>query len=231
MNHLLYLHGFASSADGRKPNYLRPLLADYPGVAFHTLDFSPTPTDFEYLTVTGMIHRLRQYILDHDLASVALIGSSMGGLVALNYAARFPGVMRLLLLAPALTYLSGERVGLPLAEWQASGVGEVFHYGFSRPVPLRYELEVDGRFYHTAPPPPAPIIILHGAQDEVVPVMASREYAARYPEQVQLIEVAAGHDINAHLPLIWQVAQRFLLPPGGALAGETDRGLARREDR
>ena len=211
MTHLLYLHGFASSANGRKPDYLRSQLARQPDVSFHALDFSPTPADFAYLTVTGMINRLRQYILDRDLATFALIGSSMGGLVALNYAARFPGATRLLLLSPALIYLSGERVGLLLTEWQAKGVGEVFHYGFNRPVSLRYDLEIDGRFYHTPPPPPAPITIIHGTQDAVVPIVASREYAARYPEQARLIEVEAGHDINAHLPLIWQVTQRFLL--------------------
>jgi uncharacterized protein len=179
MNHLIYLHGFASSAGGHKPNYLRPRLADRPDVTFHAFDFSPTPADFEYLTVTGMINRLRQYVLDQALTEFALIGSSMGGLVALNYAARFPGVARLLLLSPALTYLSGERVGLSLAAWQANGVGEVFHYGFNCPVPLRYDLQIDGRFYHTPPPPPAPITILHGTQDEVVPV--DRQPGVRRP--------------------------------------------------
>lgn len=218
VTHLLYLHGFASSAGGRKPSYLRPLLAGRPDVTFHAFDFSPTPADFAYLTVTGMINRLRQYVLDQELTDFTLVGSSMGGLVALNYAARFPGAARLLLLAPALTYLSGERVGLPLAEWQAKGVGEVFHFGFNGPVPLRYDLEIDGRFYHTPPPPPAPIAIIHGTQDEVVPIAASREYAARYAEQVKLIEVEAGHDLNEHLPLVWQVTQRFLLD---AAAGES----------
>lgn len=211
MRYILFLHGFASSANGRKPQYLRPLLAELPDVTFHALDFSPTPIDFTYLTVTGMISRLRQYILDRELEQVSLVGSSMGGLVALNYAHRFPGVARLLLLSPALSYLSGERGGASLADWQASGTGEVFHYGFNRPVPLRYDLEIDGRFYHTPPPPPAPITIIHGAQDEVVPVAASRDYAVRHAGQVQLIEVDAGHDINAHLPLIWQVTRRFLL--------------------
>jgi len=214
MTHLLFLHGFASSANGRKPQFLRPLLANLPDVTFHALDFSPTPIDFTYLTVTGMINRLRQYILDHALNAVSLIGSSMGGLVALHYAQRFGGVARLLLLSPALTYLSGERVGMSLAQWQASGVGEVFHFGFNRPVPLHYDLEVDGRFYHIAPPPPAAITIIHGTQDEVVSITASREYAVRYADQVQLIEVEAGHDINAHLPLIWEVTQQFLLNSG-----------------
>jgi hypothetical protein len=181
-----------------------------PNVTFHAIEFSSTPADFEYLTVTGMINRLRQYILDLDLHDVGLIGSSMGGLVGLNYAHRFPGVTRLLLLSPALTYISGDRVGIPAAQWQETGVGEVFHYGFNKPVPLRYDLEVDGRLYQTPPPPPAPITILHGALDEVVPITASREYASAYPQQVKLIEVSAGHDINAHLPLIWELVQQLL---------------------
>jgi pimeloyl-ACP methyl ester carboxylesterase len=88
MTHMIYLHGFASSANGRKAQYLRPRLATRPGVTFRALEFSPTPADFEYLTITGMINRLRQYILDHALTAVRLIGSSMGSLVGLNYAHR-----------------------------------------------------------------------------------------------------------------------------------------------
>jgi hypothetical protein len=48
-------------------------------------------------------------------------------------------------------------MGLSLTRKQADGVGELFHYGFSRPVPLRYGLEQDGRFYRT--PPPAPLTL------------------------------------------------------------------------
>jgi pimeloyl-ACP methyl ester carboxylesterase len=69
----------------------------------------------------------------------------------------------------------------------------------------------NGRFYQTPPPPPAPITIIHGREDEVVPFAASREYARAYPDQVQLIEVTAGHDINAHLPLIWETLQQVCL--------------------
>ena len=211
MKHIIYLHGFASSAKGTKAQYLRPRLEVMPDVVFHALEMAPTPLDFTYQTVTGMINRLRQYILDHELAEVSLIGSSMGGLVSLNYAHRFPGVTRILLLSPALTYISGERVGMPVAEWQEKGVGEIFHYGFNQPVLLRVDFEEDGRFYQTPPPPPAPITILHGTQDEVVPVADSGAYAAAYSDQVQLIEVEAGHDINAYLPKIWEVTEQFLV--------------------
>ena len=154
-----------------------------------------------------MINRLRQYILDHVLTDVHLIGSSMGSLVGLNYAHRFGGIAHLLLPAPALTYLSGERVGLSLAEWEADRVGEIFHYGFNRLVRLRYDLEVDGRFYQTPPPPPAPITIIHGTEDKVVSVGANRDYTQAYPDQVQLIEVTAGHDINA----LWERLQQVCL--------------------
>ena len=77
-------------------------------------------------------------------------------------------------------------------------------------VRLRSALDVDGRLYQISPPPPAPIHIIHGTQDEVVPVEDSRQYAARYP-QVQLTEVEAGHDINDHLNMVWEVVESFLL--------------------
>jgi uncharacterized protein len=141
----------------------------------------------------------------------ALLVALWGRPVGLNYAHRFGGVAHLLLLSPALTYLSGKRVGLSLAQWQADGVGELYHYGFNRLVPLRCDLEVDGRFYQTTPPPPAPITIIHGTEDEVVPIAASRAYARAYPDQVQLIEVAAGHDLNGHLSLIWETLQQVCL--------------------
>jgi uncharacterized protein len=48
------------------------------------------------------------------------------------------------------------------------------------------------------------LAIIHGTEDEVVPITASRAYARAYPDQVQLIEVTAAHDINGHLPLVWQ---------------------------
>jgi hypothetical protein len=182
-----------------------------PDVTFHAIEMAPTPADFTYQTITGMINRLRQYILDRELAGVSLIGSSMGGLVSLNYAHRFPGVARLLLLAPALTYISGERVGMPVDEWLEEGEGNLFHFGFQQNIPLRYDFEQDGRFYQTTPPPPAPITILHGTQDEVVPVTASRAYAQAYPQQVQLIEVEAGHDINAYLSQMWELTVQFLI--------------------
>ena len=103
---ILFLHGFASSARTTKSQYFLEHLAGRPQVAYHAIDFNPTPTDFEYMTATGLINRLRQYVLDNALQSFSLIGSSFGGLVATHYAHRYGGVRRMLLLAPALRWRS-----------------------------------------------------------------------------------------------------------------------------
>ena len=69
---ILLLHGFASSGQSTKAQYFREKFKALPQVEFHTIDFNPTPRDFEYMTVTGMINRLRQYVLDHRLENISL---------------------------------------------------------------------------------------------------------------------------------------------------------------
>ena len=62
---VLYLHGFTSSGRSTKARYFRDKFEAFPQVEFHAIDFNPTPKDFEYVTTTGRINRLRQYVLDH----------------------------------------------------------------------------------------------------------------------------------------------------------------------
>lgn len=208
---VLYLHGFASSPQGTKARYLQKKLSGLPNVEFHVPDFNPTARDFEYMTTTGLIDRLRQYVLDHGLQRLLLIGSSYGGLIALHYAHRFGGVARMLLLAPGLAWLSGGLSDEALAEWERSHTSPMAHPAFDSEIPVRYDLQVDGLRYLNRIPPPTPVLIIHGQQDKTVPIDHSREYAAHYPEHVQLIEVQADHDLSPHLDMIWQHVSEFLL--------------------
>ena len=208
---VLLLHGFASSGQSAKAQYLREKLKALPQVEFHAIDFNPTPRDFEYMTTTGLINRLRQYVLDHHLGEVSVIGSSYGGLIALQYAHRFGGVERMLLLAPGLFWLSGGLAEEGLEQWEKAGIAPVFHYAFERELPVRYDLQVDGLRYPEPIPPPVPVTIIHGQSDDVVPIDHSRKYAANFPDKVQLIEVDADHDLDGHLELIWEHVQSFLL--------------------
>ncbi len=208
---VLYLHGFSSSAQSRKAQFFRNRFQAFPQVEFHTIDFNPTPKDFEYMTTTGLINRLRQYVLDHDLGHFSIIGSSFGGLIALHYAHRFGRVEKMLLLAPALTWLSGGLSEKELEQWRQAGAAPVLHEALGGEVSIRYDLQADGLRYLEPVPPPAPITIIHGHRDQTVPIEPARSYAARFPGKVQLIEVNSDHDLNGHLELIWEYVESFLL--------------------
>jgi hypothetical protein len=212
---ILYLHGFLSSGQSTKARFLRERLASLPEVTFQAIDFNPTPRDFETMTTTGQINRLRQYVLDHGLSHIALVGSSFGGLVAVHYAHRFGGVARMLLLAPAVVWLSGGLSEQELQQWEEAGAAPVFHPAFDREVPIRYDLHLDGLRYLEPVPPAAPAVIIHGRGDRTVPIAHSRAFAADYPDDVRLIEVQADHDLNQHLDLVWDTVQSFLLEVDG----------------
>jgi len=210
MKNILYLHGFASSGQCTKAQYLRKKFQAFQ-VEFHAVDFSPTHKDFEYMTTTGLINRVRQYVLDHHLENIHIIGSSYGGLIAVHYAHRFGGVEKMLLLAPGLTWLSGGLGEDALEQWEKAGAVPVFHYAFEQELALRYDLQVDGLCYLEPVPPAAPTTIIHGYNDTNVPIAPSRVYATDFPDSVRLIEVDAGHDLNGHLEFIWEYVQSFLL--------------------
>jgi hypothetical protein len=217
MTTLLHLHGFLSSARSTKARFFRERFAARPDVAFHAIDFSPTPRDFEYLTVTGMINRLRQFVLDRGLLASGgggIIGSSLGGLVAVHYAHRFGGVDRLVLLAPGLRWLSGRLTEEEMRAWEEAGAASIVHPAFGKEVSLRFDLELDGRLYREPVPPAAPTLIVHGRRDETVPFAHSRAYAETFPDRVRLVEVDADHDLNAHLDVIWEETTAFLARTG-----------------
>lgn len=208
---ILHLHGFASSGHSAKALYLRERLADIHGIEFLVPDFNPTRGDFEFLTVTGMINRLRQYILDRDLGNVSISASSLGCLVALHYARRFGGVKNLLLLAPVLSYSALPFPDELFALWEKEGSIEVPHFGFKEDLVLRYDFHRDGLAFAEQIPPPVPLTILHGKNDATIRIQNSREYTAAYPDRVALVELDSDHALLDCLDVIGAYAASFLV--------------------
>jgi pimeloyl-ACP methyl ester carboxylesterase len=208
---VLFIHGFASSAKAAKADFLRKRFKKLPNVELHVPDFNVTSVDFEHLTVTGMINRLRQYLLDYNLDNTCFIGSSLGALVSLHYAHRFGNVRRLLLLAPLLFYRPFSASKGMLEQWNNEGSIDVFHYAFNENVPLSYNFHLDGLNYARHLPPPAPVHILHGKNDDLVPIQNSREYAENYPDSVKLTELESDHMLHDQFDVIWEHTTSFLL--------------------
>lgn len=210
MTHVFYLHGFASGASSTKARWLAERLAPH-GVQLLCPDFNLP--DFSSLTVSRMIADVERWMATLDDGPVALIGSSLGALVAYHVAAANPRVDRLILLAPALDIAPSLRRGLGAAkvdDWQRSGSLEVFHYGYNEPRRVHYTLLEDaGRYDPFTTPLRIPVLAFQGRRDEAVSPEMVQRFAATRPN-VELHLLNDDHQMIASLPFIWEHTARFL---------------------
>jgi uncharacterized protein len=232
---IVYLHGFASSAQSSKATFLARKLAGH-GITLEIPDFNQP--DFSTLTVTRMIEQVGRLIDAAPAAPVTLIGSSLGGFVAVNIAAARPArIERLVLLAPALEFGPStssvpsratsrdggsrtNKVGeTEIAEWKASGRLMVFHYGYGRMLPVHYALYEDAHRYDAfGADIRMPVLVFQGRRDDAVDPATVEAWAAARPN-VDLHVLDDDHQLTASLPYIWDVTSRFL-----GIARESRRG-------
>jgi len=204
----IYLHGFASSPQSGKAQYLRDRFAAYQ-IHLTIPDFNQG--DFAHLTLTRQLKQV-EAILPPSATPVTLIGSSFGGLTAAWLGQQHVQVQRLVLLAPAFNFLSHwlPKLGdVQMQKWQESGYLRVYHYGEKRLLPLHYPFILDAKQYQEQQlQRPIPTLILHGRNDEVIPIQSSRDYASQR-QWVQLLELDSNHTLSNAMPEIWQAIRAF----------------------
>lgn len=207
MTRILYLHGFASGPASRKARYFSERL-EAAGARVAALDL--TQGDFEHLTIRSQLKVVEQAAAGEP---VALMGSSMGGYLAALYAARHTEVTRLVLLAPAFGFARRwpEILGPAAVEnWRRTGWMDVSHYAESRNRAVSYALLEDAARYEDYPDFTQPVLIFHGAHDDVVPAEFSRRFVAEHPNAALEI-VDSGHELLDVLESIGPKATGFLL--------------------
>lgn len=208
MNSYIYLHGFASSPKSTKAQDLSHRFAQIQ-IQLKIPDLNAG--DFSHLTITRQLHQVTAEFPDNS-APITLIGSSLGGLTSAHLAEQNPQVQRLVLLAPAfgflshwLTKLGAEKIQL----WQQEQYLLVYHYGEGRELPLNHNFVTDAAQYQeNLLQRPVPTLILHGKQDEVIPIQASRDFAVSRP-WVKLIELDSDHALANVTFEIWQAIRSF----------------------
>jgi pimeloyl-ACP methyl ester carboxylesterase len=207
MNAILYLHGFASSPRSKKAQYFA---ARFAGAGAGILVPELATEGIGNLTITGQLRAIERAAGGR---AVSLIGSSLGGYLAALYAARHPEVEKLVLLAPAFGFARrwAESLGEErMRSWQASGSMSVMDYATGQPAELGWQFMEDARAFEEEPAIAQPCLIYHGTLDDVVPLEASRSFAAGR-SCVELREMDSGHELLNVLDEMWAGTRQFLL--------------------
>ncbi|EGJ35117.1 MULTISPECIES: YqiA/YcfP family alpha/beta fold hydrolase [Moorena] len=212
----IYLHGFASSPESAKAVYLQQGFASL-NVFLTIPDLNQD--DFNHLTISRQISQVAA-LLPLDGTPVTLIGSSLGAFTAAHLAQNNPQIKRLVLLAPAFGFLGHWLPKLEaeqLYQWRNEGYLDIYHYREKCSLPLHYQFVEDARNYEGLElGRQVPTLILHGCDDEVIPIMASRDYASTRP-WVQLVELESDapleplreHGLRDVMALIWAAVREF----------------------
>ena len=186
---VLFAHGFEGSPDGGKPTYMIEDL----GWDVVAPVMSEKGWNIEQETAV-----LLDYIDSEDFDIVA--GSSMGGLAAANASALRPDAdFGLLLIAPAFGLAEMWRASLSEEEmkiWEYTNGRAYHHHGFG------HDIKLDWGFMQTAekmswPKLNHPTVILHGTEDDIVPIENSRRVSHEDDRVVSLMEIEDGHRMQA----------------------------------
>lgn len=188
-----YIHGFASSARSTKAALFAERLGPA-GMTVRCPDFNEP--SFETLTTSRMVSQLEADIAAQPPGPIAIIGSSLGGFVAVHAALRQQAridagerpahrIDRVVLLAPALEFgrsSYGTVTPAQVAQWRETGWLDVFHYGDNRPARVGYALLEDAQTYNSfAAMLKVPTLVFQGSRDASVEAAMVQRYASKQP--------------------------------------------------
>ena len=209
---VFYLHGFASSAKSTKATYFETRLTAL-GFRFRCPDFNEP--DFRTLTITRMLDQLDAALSSSD-GDTTLIGSSLGGTLAVLAAARFGDrINRMVLMAPAVMFAKPGHHLLPaerIEEWRHRGALPFFHHAFNEERLLDFAFYEDSLRYDAFTTVfPQPTLIFQGMADRSVDSRTVERFASSRPNTtLSLLE--DDHQLLTSLPRIWRDVQAFLEP-------------------
>ena len=149
-----------------------------------------------------------------NVASVTLMGSSLGGALAVLAAAQLATkVESVILLAPAVMFAKpGHHLITPdrIAEWKRLGAIPFFHFADNAERLLDYDFYADSLRYN---PYDAvirqPTLIFQGVHDRSVDPDTVKAFAGARTN-VRLIVLDDDHQLMANLARMWDEMQRFL---------------------
>jgi uncharacterized protein len=208
---IFYLHGFASSAKSTKAGYFADRLREH-GIALRCPDFNEP--DFATLTLTRMLAQLQQHIEAAGDRPATVIGSSLGGTLAILAADKMAArIDRVILLAPAVMFAKPGHHLLPperIDEWRRQGSLPFFHHAYDGERPLNVSFYEDSLQYDAfGARLEQPTLVFQGLRDASVDYRTLEAFARTRPD-VTLSLLDDDHQLIASLPRIWESVAPFL---------------------
>lgn len=222
---LIYLHGFASSPGSNKARRFcralegRALDLDVPDL---------NEGGFAQLTISRQLEQLRRLAeaghsepTGERASPLLLVGSSLGGYTAALFASGRDDVSALVLMAPAFDFAARWRQRLgpgQIARWERQGRIPVMHYAYDRELEIDFELMRDAARHPGYPEVRCPTLILHGRDDETIPLASSERYA-RGRSNVELVALESDHSLASAIDEVVARSLAFFAPWIGEPAG------------
>lgn len=208
----VYLHGFASGPRSSKAQFLAQKFTEI-GQELWIPDLNLG--DFRTMTISKILNYLQTET--SCAPALTVIGSSLGGFIASQWAIRRPSIESLILLAPAFRFPETLSVWLgaeAIHQWQTTGARQFFHYGDQQELALDYQFYADAQSYTQSLDRALTIEILHGIKDRVVPHQLSLEFSQSRP-WVNLHLLDSDHSLAqpADLNLLWQIVSQRMTAP------------------
>ncbi len=202
---IIICHGLSSDRKGKAKQLAQAL--HKVGFTVLTFDFrghGESGGRFEDLTLSGSVSDLRAAIkhLSTEGRPVGVIGSSWGGLVALNAAAECKEIRAVAVLGTPYSFeeekfLENVRKEMGL-EWGQSIGGKALKQGFWNELT---GLELGGI--------KQPLLVIHGENDEVVPLKHASVIAGLSTTSKTVVVEGGTHSLNESLDEIKPVLSRF----------------------
>jgi len=198
-----FLHGLGSSPEGTKAQYFREhfLRSEVP---YDAPDLN-TP-DFTRQTVTAQLGLLSQVMATLP-KPVLLMGSSLGGWLAIRYSMLHPDELAGVVLVAPVTRFNPEGLarltGSSMEQWRLEGAIPFMMDGWPQPQLLGFDLVLDAPAHevHEAVLE-VPVLALHGTADPLIPWEDTDRFVGQQRHGTCSLLLNCDHTLNNRLDVI-----------------------------
>lgn len=208
----LFIHGFKSHCDGIKSRELsiNAQRHGYEWLRFDQRGLGRSTGTFQEFTLSRALEDIDHVLNEIKASDIILVGSSLGGLLALHTAAQQPQRIKgLVLIAPALRFaerLFDEVYSSKLIKgWESRGYcwfPDLYEGGCFR---MNYSFYKDSIMWQATPTRlHCPVCVIHGTEDELLPLKDSENWLEQLDCVHKALEIVHGgdHQLNQWTELI-----------------------------